>query len=248
MNSYLLLDIGNSVIKIAKSNGDKIFKIKKIKYSDSDFFNIISNLKYDFGDDYSQIGVSLLDKNKKKKISGILKRNFNKPPYFIKLDKNLPIKFNYSNSLGSDRICSTVGAYLKYKNKKNILVIDFGTATTFNLILNGVYAGGMISAGIQTILKSLFQNAGLPLLSLKNIPELINNNTNDNIVAGAYYQNLFTVDNVINGLRKKYKDLFVIATGGMAKPIMKKTKLINILEPNLVLEGINFILKYNKGI
>ena len=247
MNYNLLIDIGNSNIKTAKSVNDNISSVKISQYSDSAFINILSNLDKIYPQNFTCIGVSLLDLKLKNKIAEILKNKFDAPTLFISLDLKLPLKFNYSKTLGADRICSAVSAFIKYNNKKNILIIDLGTATTFNLIHNGTFTGGLISVGMHTSVKALAQNTTLPLVSFRKVPELINDNTKDNIIAGAYYQNYFTVENVIKELRKKYKDLFVIATGGMSKHLIGRTALIDTLEPNLVLEGINNILNFNTG-
>ena len=245
MNYNLLIDIGNSGIKIAKASKNKILNIKRFEYTGNDFVNIIENIPHFFPDNFLKVAVSSLNNKLKKKISEIIKRKFDLTPLFIDMKVNLPLKFKYSDTLGSDRICSAVAAFIKFNNKKNILVIDFGTATTFNLISNGNYLGGLISIGIQTSLKALAQNTTLPLVNFKNIPELINTNTESNIIAGAYYQNLFTAERVIREIRKKYKGLFVVATGGMSDLIMRKTGTIDIYEPNLVLDGLNLILELN---
>jgi len=245
MNYNLLIDIGNSGIKFAKASKNKILNIKRFEYTGNDFLNIIENIPQLFPVNFSRIAVSSLNIKLKQKIFETIKRKFNVTPLFIDLKVNLPLKFKYSDTLGSDRICSAVAAFIKFNSKNNILVIDFGTATTFNLISNGNYIGGLISVGIQTSLKALAQNTTLPFVKFKKIPELINNDTKSNIVAGAYYQNLFTVERIIREMQKKYKDLFVVASGGLSDLIMRNTGTIDIYEPNLVLDGLNLILELN---
>jgi type III pantothenate kinase len=130
----------------------------------------------------------------------------------------------------------------KYPNRKKILVIDFGTSTTYNLIINGVFEGGMITPGIDTSLRSLIENTSLPIVKITPRKKLITNDTKNNIKSGIWFQHFFAVESIILKLKKKHRNLFVISTGGLSKLIYEQTNLINRFEKNLVLEGINFIL------
>jgi type III pantothenate kinase len=241
----LLIDIGNSCIKTALSKENKLFNVKRYNYSQNNFPNIVNNiLKYKKGE-FGCIGISCLNKKYKNILVKISKQKYSIKPFFIEFDNNFPIKINYEKSLGNDRICSVTAAYMKYKDKINILVIDFGTATTYNLISDKVFIGGLITPGIITSLESLKTKANLPLTDLKNITKLIYNKTKLNILSGVIHQSLFTTDAIINELKKKYENLYVICTGGLAELIFKKNCLISKVEKNLVLEGINFILIHN---
>lgn len=241
----LLIDIGNSEIKIAQSIGDGISKVRRYKYLKNKFENDFRKIavNYKFGYDYA--GISCLNASYHKIITNILKKNLNITPYFVKFESKLPIKIKYEKTLGVDRICSAVAATEKYKIKKHILIIDFGTATTYNLVSNRIYSGGMIAPGISTALQSLNTNANLPTGKIENVKNLLSQKTKENILSGVIHQSIFTTEAVIKLLKKKYKNLFVVSTGGFAEFITKKISLINILERNLVLEGINSILIHN---
>lgn len=242
----LLMDIGNSNIKIALSNGKNIFEVKRYSYSKSNFSSTLKGiLKYN-RNKFDSIGISCLNSDYRKILTNIIKDKYSVIPYFIKFGSNLPIKLKYEKSLGNDRICSSVAASMKYKSKKNILIIDFGTATTYNLVSNNVFIGGLITPGILTSLQSLNSRANLPLTGIKNINNLITNKTKTNILSGVIHQSLFTTEAIIKMLKKKYKNLFIISTGGLAELIYKKSCLIDKIEDNLVLEGINYILIHNK--
>jgi|WetSurMetagenome_2_1015567.scaffolds.fasta_scaffold31535_4 type III pantothenate kinase len=242
----LLIDIGNSSIKSAISKGNKLYNIKRKNYIKdnlpSAFKNILSYKRTDF----DSVGISCLNKKNRSILNNIIKQKYSVKPLFIGIDNNLPIKINYEKSLGNDRICSAVAACMKYKEKKNILVIDFGTATTYNLISNKIFLGGLIMPGILTSLEVLKFKANLPLTDIKNVDKLINNKTKNNILSGVIHQSLFTTDSIIKEIEKKYNNLFVINTGGFAELISKKSCLIDRIEKNLVLEGINFILNHNQ--
>ncbi|MFA5404854.1 MAG: type III pantothenate kinase [Ignavibacteria bacterium] len=242
----LLLDIGNSSIKIALISGEKIFKVKRYNYLKDNFEKTLSRILIYKRNEFESIGVSCLNIKYQKILSKIIKKKYSINPFFVKFNNHLPIKLKYEKSLGNDRICSAVAASAKYKSKNSILIIDFGTATTYNLIINKVFIGGLITPGILTSLQSLNSRANLPLADLTNINKLITNKTKTNILSGIIHQSLFTTETIIKMLKKNYKNLFVIATGGLAELICKKSCLINKIEDNLVLEGINYIIMHNK--
>ena len=126
-------------------------------------------------------------------------------------------------------------------NSSNILVIDFGTATTFTLLINKILTVGAISPGINTSRKSLTDNTDLTDISLKFPLKTFTNNTADNIRSGVLYQSLYSTEAFINEARKIKPGIFVVATGGLSDLIAKRTKLIDITDKQLVLKGINFI-------
>ena len=249
MQNNLLIDIGNSHIKAAIGLKDASLKnIKRFEYDKEHPSEKLNHIIYSFTkknkDIYEimKVGISLSDLKIRPAIIDLIEIYFRSSPVFINKKINLPIKIKYSSTLGSDRICSAVAAFRKYRKRKKILIIDFGTATTCNLLINGVYEGGMITPGIETSLHSLIQKTSLPKVKIDSKVKLITNDTISNIKSGIWFQNLFTVERIIQEIKKKHKNLFVIATGGLSHLIYDKTKLINKLEKNLVLEGINFIL------
>lgn len=246
----LLIDIGNSKIKLALASGNKLLLRKEYLYSKKkisiEFNNILKKYKKLVSSEFSidKIGISLLQKTLKFTISQSLKSlfDFERKITFISYNSNLPLKFKYSKTIGSDRICSVVAAYSENKKKRNILVVDFGTATTYNLISNNTFIGGLIAPGIYTSYHSLINKTSLPKLNLSSSIKLISNNTKDNIRSGILFQALFAFERIVFELKKNYADLFIIVTGGNSKYIIKKSKLIDHVDTGLVLKGINFIL------
>ncbi len=241
----LLIDIGNTDIKTGVGNSVN-FKVKftgrftyrkdKVQTYLKTIFNL---LKFEYS--FEKIGVSVLKDINKKRLEDFFYRKFGLNPVFIDRKCKLPFKINYSDGLGNDRICSAAAALMRY-NKKNILIIDFGTATTFTLISGRILTGGLILPGIKTSLLSLIEKTSLPDVQMRFPRKLFNNNTSDNIKAGVLYQSLYSTERIISEAKKKYKDLFVISTGGYSELISTRTKLINIADPYLVLKGINYII------
>lgn len=240
----LLIDIGNSRIKAATGIPGKrnIRLITIISYCQAEFENkfisVFKQLKYQT---LEKTGISTSINTDKNFINSFFINRFGTKPLFINQNMNLPFKISYLKGLGSDRICNAAAA-LEYYGRKNILVIDFGTATTYTVIEKNILTGGLISPGIETSLISLRARTSLPEVKLNFPKKIINNNTQDNIKAGILFQSLFTAEHIITKLKKKHKDLFTIATGGFAKMISGHTRLIDETDSDLVLKGINKII------
>ncbi|MBN1632579.1 MAG: type III pantothenate kinase [Ignavibacteria bacterium] len=248
----LVIDIGNSTIKagIAKTrlikNSVKVNFYGKEKFSkDLEIFLKSFTVKNKVRE-FESAGVSLVDFKLRKDCRRIIKNYSVTEPLFISPEINLPIKIKYSRTLGSDRICSAVAADSRFTGK-NILVIDFGTATTYNIISKSTYKGGIISPGIKTALNSLITNTALPYPEKTGIYKLISRDTSSAISSGVFLGVKYTTEGIIKTLKNKYNNLTVIATGGISDSIKNLIKGINYFEKHLVLEGIVMILEHNKN-
>ncbi|GAB1415907.1 type III pantothenate kinase [Paludibacter sp.] len=169
---------------------------------------------------------------------------------FIVLDHNtlLPIKNTYRTpaTLGKDRLAAIVGANALLP-ADDVLVIDAGTAITYDFIdSKGVYIGGNIAPGIELRLKALnsFTNK-LPLVPVNCEVELLGTDTTSAIQAGVLYGIVFEIDGFIERLMLKYPKLSVFLTGGSAVCFENKLKNCIFANANLVVTGLNRILKYN---
>jgi type III pantothenate kinase len=173
-----------------------------------------------------------------------------KDTIFLSLDTNLPIKLKYKtkSTLGKDRIAAAVGGAAMFPGNA-VLIIDLGTAITFDLINDqSEFVGGNISPGMSLRFKSLghFTN-GLPLVTPA---ETINNpgqSTQEAIQAGVQLGIIYEIDAYINTLINKYNGLRVILTGGDSSFFVKNLKNTIFVVPDLVLNGLNLILEYQKG-
>ncbi len=169
---------------------------------------------------------------------------------FIELDHNthLPIENLYKSkeSLGKDRLAGVVGAVHLYPGH-NILVIDAGTAITYDLITKDLkYLGGNISPGIDMRYKALHQYTGrLPLVTRSEFTGLYGQATEEAIRAGVQHGIVFEADNAINAFKEFYKNLYVIITGGDANFFDKKLKNSFFVHFNLIAIGLNRILEHN---
>lgn len=163
------------------------------------------------------------------------------------IKKNIRLRIENPSELGADRLVNAMAAYELYGGP--VVVIDFGTATTFCAISKeGDYLGGAISPGLKVSLESLIgKTAKLPQIRLGFPEKFIGKNTVHGMQSGIMYGYLF----LIEGLIKKFKeelspsDTFVVATGGLSSLISSKTKLIDTVNPRLTLEGLRLAYELN---
>ena len=159
---------------------------------------------------------------------------------------NDSIIFKYEpNQLGADRIANTYAAIKKYG--KNSIIIDFGTATTFDVVKNNIYHGGSIAPGINVSHKSLVSYASkLKKISIKKVNIIVGKNTKESMQSGFYWGYVGLINKIIKKIliEKKFKPK-IILTGGLANVFKEEIKFKTYYEPNLTLEGLYHIgLKY----
>ena len=201
----------------------------------------------------------VLKKDIKKKIlfSSVVPKVYQKINKFLKIKKyqvyeikKLPIKslikikIDKYNQLGSDRIANAIGAYNLYK--KNCLIIDFGTATTFDIVRNpGVYEGGVIAPGIKLSILNLNRfTTSLPTFNLKANSKTYGKNTKDALNAGFLWGYQGLINNIIKKIKTSFKCNFkIILTGGYSKIFYKFIDNNSTIEPNITIKGIMFIYR-----
>ena len=253
--NIIIGDIGNTITKISlvKSKNYKIVKIiyinsKKI-YSEKNLIHAFNKLikvnkinKFALFSSVVPKYQSLLKKFLKKKYKIILKEIKDK-----QIKKNIKIDIKNKKQVGSDRIANAVGAYKIYK--KNSIVLDFGTATTFDVVNNrGVYIGGVIAPGINLSIKSLASSADqIPFFLVKKQKKIVGKNTIEALRSGFYWGYLGLINNIISKIEKETKKKYkIVFTGGYAD--LFKTSIIRTftVDRNITIKGIIEIFKDNK--
>lgn len=237
---YIIIDIGNSITKVATFKGDRMSQLIKLK--DHEVITYLDKFKSCSG---------LISTVRNGELTQDIQKNC-KLFLSFKTSLKLPIQLHYESlkTLGKDRIANAVGAYRLYPNISN-LVIDLGTCITYDFIDNrGVFHGGGISPGMGIRYKSLNQyTASLPLVnSIGTTPKLIGNSTEKSIQSGVENGILFEVIETINQYKTIFKDLNVLITGGdslLIKSIVEYEKNGIFAVENLTLIGLNQILKEN---
>ncbi len=247
--NYLIGDIGNTNIKICKV--DKKHRIKNTYLFDSNSLNLkkeinnkiknINNKNFNKNILFSSVvpkvysKIKLIFKKKRMKVYEI--KNFN-------LKRIMKFNIKKYSQLGSDRIANSIGTLLKYKS--NCIVIDFGTATTFDIIKSkGVYDGGVIAPGIKLSIENLYSSTALlPPFKFKKYPKKYGKNTKEALSSGFYWGYEGLINNILKKIHNK-NDISsnLILTGGYANffknRLIKKVKI----EKNITILGIIEIYK-----
>jgi type III pantothenate kinase len=154
----------------------------------------------------------------------------------------MPIFYDNPKEVGADRIVNAVAAYDKYR--KESIIVDFGTATTFDYVSpKGEYMGGCIAPGIVISSEALFERASkLPRVEFSKPKTVITKDTVSAIQAGIMFGYAGLVDGIVNRMKAEVKtNPLVIATGGLARIVAKETKTIDKIEDMLTLEGLRII-------
>ena len=244
---YIIGDIGNSEVKICifSSKNKQVKKIvlktssinsKNLNKSISSIYNFNKNSKVLFSsvvpNVYKSVKFFFLKKFKIKTIE--VKE--------LKLKKFIQIKVN-KKQVGSDRLCNAIALTNK---KSNFIIIDFGTATTFDVVIKNQYLGGIIAPGVSLSLNTLISNASLiPNLKLKEIKQVLGKNTVSAVRSGFYWGYLGLVENIINKIykqtKKKYK---IVITGGFSSLFSKSLKVNPIIDKDITMKGLQRIIKH----
>ena len=162
----------------------------------------------------------------------------------LRLEKLIKIKINKYNQLGSDRIANAIGAYNAYR--KNCLIIDFGTATTFDIVRKpGIYEGGVIAPGVKLSILNLNRyTASLPILDLKVNQKTFGKNTKDALNAGFLWGYQGLINNIVKKIKTSFSCSFkIILTGGYSKTFSKFIDNNSTIDPNITIKGIMHIYK-----
>lgn len=174
---------------------------------------------------------------------------FHIEPLFVDPKSNAGIGIDYDTpqDVGADRVVNAVAAYQKYGGP--CIVVDFGTATTFDAIAdNGDYLGGVITPGINISSEALFQRASrLPRVEIRRPERVVGKSTIGSIQSGLYFGYIGLVDGI---LRRMVEELgpqkAIIATGGLAPLIGRGSELIGVVDDDLTLEGLKLIYERNR--
>ncbi len=236
----LAIDIGNSFYKLGIFDGDHKVFVTRTPELTIDFLNEL-NLKYNIEKlIYSSVkGNDKVLESLNSKIDIIVLE--------VSAGCNLPFSIEYlsPDTLGSDRLAAVAGAYNKFKDR-NVLIIDAGTAVTYDLLLaKGVYKGGNISPGLSMRFKALNTFTGkLPLVIPDYKYDMIGNNTVEAIRTGVQQGLIFEINEYIRTFEKEHTECKIILTGGDSEYLKDKINHQLIYMPDIVIDGLNYILEY----
>ena len=250
------MDIGNTNIKTALFDGDKLLKYWRIStnrnYTSDEYGMVLTGLFSHDGyspKDVEGIMISSVVPTINFTVEHMCKNYFSCNPLFVSADINLGIELKYERprELGCDRIANAVAAYNEYGGP--CIFIDFGTATTFGAIDDkGSFLGGCICPGIKLTSEAIVNGtAKLPRFELIKPDTVIGKNTVSNLQSGLIYGYIGQVKHLIYCMREElgFKNTKVVATGGMARILDENEKMIDIIDGLLTLKGLRILYEIN---
>jgi type III pantothenate kinase len=154
----------------------------------------------------------------------------------LNLKSLIRIKANYKQ-VGSDRLTNAISLM---NNRENFIILDFGTATTFDVLINNIYSGGVIAPGVKLSLNTLSDRATLiPKIDLKKIKNVVGNDTISAVRSGFFWGYAGLIDNIIYLIKKETRKSFkVIITGGFSNLFKKSIKTKVIHNKNITINGL----------
>ena len=247
---YILGDIGNSEAKVFLVNSKKKI-IKNISFPSKNIDNKILNSKF-------RLLVKDFRLVKKILFCSVVPRSFDVIKKFLskktkikcyevkdlKLRSLIDIKVNYKQ-VGSDRLTNAI-SLLNMKN--NFIILDFGTATTFDVLIKKTYRGGIIAPGIKISLNTLSDKASLiPKINLKQIKKVIGIDTISAVRSGFFWGYSGLIDNIVNLIKKETRESFkLIITGGFSDLFKNSIKTKVIQNKDITIKGLIKISKLIK--
>lgn len=248
----LVIDVGNTNTVIGVYEGKHLVKdwrIRTERHTTEDEFNVLVTNLFSVGNIHSKdilkTIISCVVPPMVTILDSFCRKYLGHTPVWVdaKTVTNMPIRYGNPSEVGADRIVNAVAAFQKYQT--SLIVIDFGTATTFDSISDqGEYLGGAISPGILIASEALFMKASkLPRVEIFVPPEkVIGKDTASSIKAGIIFGYAGLVDGMVKRMaREMGTNPRVIATGGLADLMYQVSETIEAVEPNLTLEGLRII-------
>ncbi|MDO5520390.1 MAG: type III pantothenate kinase [bacterium] len=253
----LVIDIGNTNITCGVFEGDDLkttFRLTTKLQRTSDEYGVficellrVNNICIE---EIEQVLISSVVPNINYSFQNGIIKYIGKKPLLVGAGTKTGIKIQIANpkEAGPDRIVDAVGAYNLYGGP--VLVIDFGTATTYDLITeDGAFIAGVTSPGIRISANALWKDtASLPEIEIKKPETILAKDTITSMQAGLVYGYIGQTEYIIRKMKEEagITDLKVVATGGLGKMIADEVEEIDIYDPMLTLKGLNLIYKKNK--
>ena len=252
----LVIDVGNTNTVVGVFDGDKLvqsWRVRTVANHTVDEYGMLIYSLYKSSKistrSISDIIISCVVPPMLNILEPLCEKYFHVKPLIVEpgIKTGMPIHYDNPREVGADRIVNAVAAFEKYKS--DLIIVDFGTATTFDYVsAKGEYMGGCIAPGIVISSEALFEKASkLPRVEFKKPKTIIAKDTISSMQAGIMFGYAGLVDGIVERMKVEVKsNPKVIATGGLAVVISPETKRIEVVEENLTLEGLRIIHLKNK--
>ena len=252
----LVIDVGNRNIVLGVYDGTKLVRSWRISTDKSrtsdEYAVLLHSLFGQAGFGFSEVKAAIIS-SVVPPLTGVMEAIshdfFNLAPYVVGpgIKTGMPIHYDNPREVGADRIVNAVAGYEKHKCP--LVIVDFGTATTFDYVnRKGEYCGGAIAPGLAISVEALFQRASkLPRIDIVKPPHVIAKNTVNSMQAGIFFGYVGLVDGIVENIRNESHEEFrVIATGGLASLIAPESKTIDEVDENLTLDGLRILYERNR--
>ncbi|HEX9656122.1 MAG TPA: type III pantothenate kinase [Bacteroidota bacterium] len=247
----LAIDVGNTHTVLGVFKADQLladWRISTANHRTADeSWLIIRSFCADKGlstDSIQGVGISSVVPDWTYIFEAMARKYLRTEPITVKASLDLGIKIHYQDptAVGADRLCNAIAGFRRFKGP--LIIIDFGTATTFDVVgKNGDYLGGVIALGLESSASELHRKAAkLPRIELHFPDRVVGTDTETSMKAGLMFGTLDGVEGIVNRINAELGEKArVIATGGLAGIMAEHTTIIEEVVPSLVLEGIRLV-------
>ncbi len=250
----MTVDVGNTNITVGVFRGDEVvtsFRITtKMSRTSDEYGILLINLleQNKIGhDEIVDVIIASVVPNVMHSLEGAVVKYFNILPIIIEMGIKTGIRIITENprQIGADRIVDAAAAYELYGGP--VLVLDFGTATTYDLIdKDGAFVSGVTAPGIRISAKALWEDAArLPEIEIRKPESILAKETISSMQAGLVYGQIGQTEYIVRHMIEEANmgEIKVVATGGLGRIIASETDVIDVYDPNLTLKGMNLIYK-----
>ena len=247
----LAIDVGNTNIVIGVFDNKRILESWRLftdrKKTSDEYRLLISQLFYQSRIEADQIRgiiISCVVPPILPQLWEMSGREFHLEPVVVDtgLEIGMPILYDNPKELGADRIANAIGGYVEYGGP--LIIVDFGTSTNFDVVSEeGAYLGGAIAPGVSISAEALSDRAALlPKIDVRAAPQAIGKNTISSMQSGFYFGFLGQMEEIIRRVKRELpREPRVIATGGLAELMAGNSELVEVVDPDLTLKGLQII-------